>query len=111
YKVSGIRSMKYVNKISGQKGFTIVELMIATSVFSVVLLLCTYGLLAIGRSYYKGVTISRTQETARLIVDDVAEAIQFNGGAVVLNPAGRMYCIGSRRYSYALNEIKSAANP
>lgn len=100
-----------LNRSVGQEGFTIVELMVATTVFSVVLLLCTYGLLAIGRSYYKGVTISRTQETARLIIDDVTEAIQFNDGAVVVNvPAARWYCIGSERYSFELNRVKTETN-
>lgn len=99
-----------MTKIAEQKGFTIVELMIATTVFAVVLLLCTYGLLEIGRSYYKGVTITRTQETARIIIDDVAEAIQFNGGEVVTDPDGDgnpeddgWYCIGNKRYSFEIN--------
>jgi prepilin-type N-terminal cleavage/methylation domain-containing protein len=92
-----------------QRGFTIVELMIATSVFAVVLLLCTYGLLEIGRTYYKGVTTSRTQETARLIIDDAAEALQFNGGQVVVGQPG-WHCIGTKRYSYALNRQLTDTN-
>lgn len=102
--------MKVFTNKSSQTGFTIIELMIASSVFSVVLLLSTYGLLAIGRSYYKGVTISRTQETARIIVDDITDSIRFNGGPVVLKPSERMFCIGNRRYSFGLNEVKSSSN-
>jgi prepilin-type N-terminal cleavage/methylation domain-containing protein len=93
-----------------QQGFTIVELMIATAVFAVVLLLCTYGLLEIGRTYYKGVTSTRTQETARIIVDDVAEAIQFNGGEVVANAAAGWHCVGTKRYSFALNRQLTDTN-
>lgn len=96
--------MKIRDKSSG---FTIVELMIATTVFSMVLLLCTYGLLEIGRAYYKGVTISRTHENARIIMDDVTEAIQFSHGQVVLDTLDdedgsgyRAYCIGTKFYQF-----------
>jgi prepilin-type N-terminal cleavage/methylation domain-containing protein len=92
-----------------QQGFTIVELMIATTVFAVVLLLCTYGLLEIGRTYYKGVTTSRTQETARIITDDVVEALQFNGGQVEVGHPG-WHCIGTKRYSYQLNRQLTDTN-
>lgn len=92
-----------------RRGFTIVELMIATTVFSVVLLLCTYGLLEIGRSYYKGVTATRTQETARIIIDEAADAIQFNGGEVVVGQPG-WHCIGTKRFSYVLNRQLTDTN-
>ncbi|HTE22447.1 MAG TPA: type II secretion system protein [Candidatus Limnocylindria bacterium] len=93
-----------------QRGFTIIELMIATSVFAVVLLLCSYGLLEIGRTYYKGATITRTQETARIVIDEVAEAIQFNGGEVVANTAAGWHCIGTKRYSFVLNRQLTETN-
>ncbi|MCA9331736.1 type II secretion system protein [Candidatus Saccharibacteria bacterium] len=96
-----MRQHKLINQ--KQEGFTLVELMIASAVFATVLLLCTYGLLEIGRSYYKGATISRTQETARLITDDVIEAIQFGGGGVFGNEADGWYCIGNKRYSFTSN--------
>jgi len=98
-----------MNRITNNRGFTIIELMIATSVFAVVLLLCTYGLLEIGRTFYKGATTTRTQETARIIVDDVAEAIQFNGGEVVVGQPG-WHCIGTKRYSYVLNRQLTDTN-
>jgi prepilin-type N-terminal cleavage/methylation domain-containing protein len=95
--------------IKSTRGFTIVELMIATSVFAVVLLLCTYGLLEIGRAYYKGVTIARTQETARSITDSVVQALQFNGGEVVVGQPG-WHCIGTKRYSYAIDRQLTDTN-
>lgn len=97
--------------ITSQNGFTLVELMIATAVFSTVLLLCTYGLLEIGRSYYKGATISRTQETARLIMDDVVEAIQFNGGAVFGNEGAGWHCIGNKLYSFTRDRQRRDTPP
>lgn len=60
------------------EGFTLVELMIATSIFSVILLLLTFGLLGIGQNYYKGRNSVRTQDTARRIMDEISQAIQFS---------------------------------
>lgn len=67
-----------------QSGFTIVELLIATTVFGVVLLLATMGLIQVGKTYSKGINSSDTQGAARAIVDDVAQAIQFSGGGINL---------------------------
>jgi prepilin-type N-terminal cleavage/methylation domain-containing protein len=92
-------------------GFTIVELMIATVIFSLTLLLITVGLLRVTRSYYKGVTSDRTQQTARAIMDEITQAIQFSGGTVVATPvspdpngnSAANFCINGVRYSFLLN--------
>lgn len=86
-------------------GFTIVELMIATLIFSLVAILITVGVLSFTRAYYKGVNQSTTQNTARLIIEDIAQAIQFSGGDIqpVLTPSGNSegMCIGGNvRYSF-----------
>jgi prepilin-type N-terminal cleavage/methylation domain-containing protein len=99
-----------------QQGFTIVELMIATAVFAVVLVVITTGVLTFSRQYYKGVITSNTQATTRQIMDDVVRSIQFNPGAVVplkkLNTTDVItpstptygYCVGdSTRYSFSQN--------
>jgi len=93
---------------SQQRGFTIVELLIATLVFSVVLVLVTMGILQVTRVYYKGVTESNTQNAARNIMDTIAQAIQFNGGIVTETTdtptAGTSYafCVGNEQFSYML---------
>ncbi len=79
-------------------GFTIVELMIATAVFSVVLLLCATGMIQIGRMYYKGVTLTQTQETARSVIDEISRAIQFGGGKVISTPG--LVCVDTQRFTY-----------
>lgn len=93
--------------VLGADGFTIVELMIATAVFSVVLLLATSGLLQITRTYYKGVTEANTQNTARAVVDTVSRAIQFDGGAVQPTNGSSPrttydFCVGNARFRYYL---------
>ena len=106
-----------MNIIKKNAGFTIVELMISTAVFSVVLLLCATAIINVGRTFYKGVTVNKTQDTARKISEDLTQSIQFGTG----NSAGfrvakdriipyggndvKVYslCLGEVRYSYSLD--------
>lgn len=98
-------------KVHNNQGFTIIELMIATMVFSVILLLCAAGLIQIGRHFQKGITISRTQESARTTVEEVTESLQFGGGyyrrldTLPNNVEG--YCVGNKRFSYIRNREQS----
>jgi len=104
-KISDLRSQKRSD------GFTIVELMISTAVFSVVLLLLATVIVQVGRIFYKGVTINRTQQTTRKVDDDVVGAIQFGvsnsgsfqrtGGPTTYNGVTvNSVCLGEVRYSY-----------
>lgn len=90
-----------------QKGFTIIELMIATAVFSTILLVVLTAVTTIGRMYYKGLTASQTQETARSILDKISQEIQFSGkdAIPVVGSSGsvNVLCIGNSRYYYAIN--------
>ena len=89
-----------------QKGFTLIELLIATSVFSFILLLCASALIQISRQYQKGVIRAQTQETARSIIVNLAESIQFGGGdvypAVTVNGTYG-YCIDNKLISFLPN--------
>ncbi|MDZ7744361.1 MAG: prepilin-type N-terminal cleavage/methylation domain-containing protein [Candidatus Saccharibacteria bacterium] len=88
-------------------GFTIIELLVATAVFSTILLLISVGIIQVGKMFYKGVTITATSETARVILEDVSQAIQFNADSVepviAENGNSQGFCVGSRRYSYVLH--------
>ena len=90
----------------GMQGFTLVELMVATMVFAMVLLLITVAVVQINRVYYKGVTEANTQNVARDIVDVVSQAIQFDAGSIVQTPdappAGAMQtaCAGSQQFVF-----------
>jgi prepilin-type N-terminal cleavage/methylation domain-containing protein len=91
-------------RLNSQSGFTIIELMIATVVFTVILLVVTVAIIGFSRDYYHGVVLSDTQGTARAIADDVTRSIEFNGGDIVPLVSGgqvRGYCLGSsKRYSF-----------
>lgn len=99
-----------MGKRINNKGFTIVELMIASAVFSVVLLLCATAIVQVGRMFYKGTIVNRTQTTTRNTTDDISQAIQFNSGSGGFFRSGTQvfsgvtvasYCFGNVRYSFA----------
>ena len=89
-----------------EHGFTIIELLIATTVFSVILLLITLGILHIGKSYYQASNQSRTQQVTRNILDEVSQAIQFSGSSSVVtglsNGSVGGVCINGMMYDYHL---------
>lgn len=97
--------MSTTNNIhTSQKGFTIIELLIATSVFSIVLLLVTTGIIRMGNSYYKNIISTRTQEATRSIGEDISRSIQL-ANAQKRDVAGQnKFCIGDTRYVYAINQ-------
>lgn len=100
-----------------QAGFTILELLIATLVFSVIFLGVTTAVIQMSKLYYKGVVTGRTQETTRGIMDRVAQQLQFGSddaaqavdktylvsGAPSGNLTFKAFCIGGTRYTYRLN--------
>ena len=103
-----MNNMKHARN-SRSKGFTVIELMVATSVFSLVLVVVTAGILQVSRLYYKGVNEAHTQATVRTITDTIAQTIQFGGGQVETTTPGvatptapRVLCIGNQRFTYDL---------
>lgn len=116
-----------MNPVKNQHGFTILELMIATMVFGVMMLFATTGMIEIGRAYYKGITSSKTQEVARSVERDVANAVQ--GGKNLAIESGELpaavktdgsktaskfniqaKCIGKSRYSYIVGVRADRSN-
>lgn len=94
-------------KKNKSKGFTIVELMIATSIFGVILIVAASGVIAVGRMYYKGITSSRTQEVARSVIETVSRTIQFTGQPMSTGgsfPGTQSICFGRDRYTYTIDE-------
>lgn len=89
-----------------QSGFTIIELLIATTIFSFILLIATAGIIKIGQLYYKGVTESKTQEVVRSISDELSRSIQFANQAKRAGSASNpnIYCLGDTRYTININQ-------
>lgn len=97
-----------------QTGFTIIELMIASLVFSVILVVITTGVMSFTNSYYRGLTVSKTQLAAQNIIDTVSQAIQFSsttfGSATGNGGTMGAYCIGNQQFSFVLGK-QLAAKP
>jgi len=97
--------MKRLNKT----GFTIVELMIATSILSVILVTVTVVMVGIGNLYYKGINQINIQDTTRNISDEISQKLQLSDGmnldheVLPTDHNIQAYCIGSTRYTYVLN--------
>jgi Tfp pilus assembly protein PilW len=87
--------MTIVNK---ESGFTVVELLIATTVFSTVLLFMTLGILQVTNTFFKGNNDANTQRVASSVLNTISQAIQFDGGTVTQN--ANTICIGSQQFSY-----------
>lgn len=95
---------------AAQSGFTIVELMIATSVLSTMLLVVTLIITSIGNLYYKGVNLSRIQDDTRNITNQVAQDLELNDSFGTFNTASpspgstEAYCIGNVRYTFVVGK-------
>jgi prepilin-type N-terminal cleavage/methylation domain-containing protein len=118
-------------KPGNNRGFTIVELMIALTVLSLILLLGTTILVQIGKLYTKGVNAATLQNSTRTVAGDIGSTLQFSGGAAAAcdstakkatcfaktqDPVGDphphtfngvtvySFCIDTVRYSYVLDK-------
>lgn len=94
---------------SNQAGFTLVELLIATSVLSVLLVMATVIMISIGNLYYKGVNQSRIQNNVRSLSDEISERLQTSNGARpaaadLAQPGVIAYCIGDTRYTAVIGK-------
>ncbi len=101
-------------KILNQKGFTLVELMIATAIFTIILLIATTGIIRIGNIYYKGIITSQTQNATRSIGNNLSTSLQFASADIVVPPSYppgyEYFCLGNTIYVYYLGVQYKKAN-
>jgi prepilin-type N-terminal cleavage/methylation domain-containing protein len=91
---------------SKQKGFTTVELMIAISVFSVIILMTTVVITGIGNTFNRGINQARTQNSVRMIADSVAQQLKNNSQFFTgSTDSVKAYCIGNVKYSYITDHL------
>ena len=89
-----------------QKGFTLVELLLAMSVFSFVLIMASATFIQINRLYVKSNIVAQTQAQTRAVMEDVVRTIRLADSRVVVHkasPNNRSYCIGNTTYTYSLD--------
>jgi len=101
--------------INHQSGFTIIELMISTAVFSLILLVAIVAIISTTDTFVKGNIQSQTQDSARNVLTAITQDIQFNkAGSVSGSYADNQgyYCIGNDVYVYQTNEeINASSTP
>lgn len=90
------------NKKTAQAGFTIVELMFATTIFSVIILIAALTLIQVGKMFHKGTVDNQTQEVLRSAMTNITDVIQYGQGAIDTSQANTL-CVGGTRYSYVLD--------
>ncbi len=95
------------------KGFTILELLVASTVFSVILVVVAVGVVQFTNSYYKGVNSSKVQLTARSIMAEVSQSVQFGQSPQVTTGSGGAgwLCVNNTLYSYKLGQEVIDASP
>lgn len=104
---------------SSGRGFTIVELTIATTIFATVLLVGLASFLGVSRVYYKGLSITQTQAIAQQVLTQLSGDIQFAPTVVTNTPntgfptgsgSSQFICLGNVRYTYNLYKEVSLAD-
>jgi prepilin-type N-terminal cleavage/methylation domain-containing protein len=106
--------MKSISK----KGFTIVELLIAISVFSALLIIIVYAFLYGLNTFSKAQVVSKTQEVSRSIEQNIAQSISLTaaGSYTPITPVtnngitSQGFCLGQYRYSYVLDKQLTSTN-
>lgn len=102
---------KQTNPLSFQRGFTLIELMIATTIFAIVLTVIVAAFLQVGRIYYKGISVASTNEDTRALMDNITNDIKLSGQLPSISPGSPKgyFCVGSHRYSWTLgNQVQSS---
>ncbi len=89
-----------------QRGFTIIELLIAMTVLSVILLLASIMMTNIGNLYYKGISQAHVQGAVRATIDEVSQHLQLTDSTPTIYTSGttQAYCMGTTRYTYVLGK-------
>jgi prepilin-type N-terminal cleavage/methylation domain-containing protein len=94
-----------------QGGFTIIELLVATTIFSIVLVVIVASFLQIGRMFYKGVSVNNVNESARGLVDDISNDVRLADASTNIHVSTdtadttiKYFCAGQHRYTFILNQ-------
>jgi hypothetical protein len=91
--------------------------MIATAVFSIILLITTTSIIGISNTYIKGTVQDQTQNNARTILSDISSGIQFNLASTIVPTSSASssnvyyFCLGNDVYVYNLDlKLTSVSN-
>ena len=102
-----------------QNGFTLVELLLATTFFSFILVLFSVGFIQINRTFQKGASIKEVTDTGRNVIEDLARNIRtVKASDVLIEPTGYplgdgspplgaafRLCLGDVRYAWNEGDV------
>src|SRR5665213_2350432 len=99
-------------------GFTILELIIATAIFSGALLMLMLGFLSISKSYTRGLTVTETQNTARNVINATSQSIEFGSissyqpppAPPPSGPVSGWFCADNYIFAYTLGQEVTASH-
>lgn len=97
--------------IQKEKGFTIVELVLAMAFFSFILLFVVVGFVQINRSYTRGITVKEVQNSTRFILGTISDVIRnadANSITTINDPRRGRVCADGVRVAW--NHFDSAGN-
>lgn len=80
-----------------QKGFTVIELMLAMSGIAFLLLFVVFAILHVTGLYTKGIATRQINQAGRQMTDDISRAIRYGAQPVVLESNHRL-CVGGKTY-------------
>lgn len=87
---------------ANEKGFTLIELMLAMTFFSFILLFVTTGFIIVNRAYNKGLTVKLVQDEGRGLIEELTREIRTAGDSGV--NVGTSDCISVNGTMYYLNK-------
>lgn len=100
--------MNHEAKRRHQKGFTIIELMLAMSFIAVLLIAIAMTIIQIGNIYNKGLTLKEVNQTGRALAEDIRRTVAISGQVDLVNDyvevrdgarvVGGRLCLGSSSY-------------
>ncbi len=105
-----------MNHVAEQKGFTIIELMLAMTFVSVLLIAIALTIVQIGTIYNKGITLKEVNQSGRAISDDLRRTIGSSSTfavsrSVVTTQAGGRICTGQFSYIWNTADALTQNNP
>ena len=106
--------MRRIKPLGDNSGVTIIELLVAMTAFSVMILIIGLATMQLGKMYYKGISSTKTQEVSRDAMASIFEQAAFTTGNIDpatpkdYGPGGdrvsvNATCIGNTRYSYVID--------
>lgn len=85
------------------KGFTVVEVLIASLVFTTLLLLCMEGITRIAKVYVKNSSITKANEFSKSFIGDITQQIRY-GAEPKFTPGNPSFlCVSDTSYKISLN--------